>query len=96
MLPETEQLLQKWLKIQLWQFRLMVFRWVFVVILFLIGIIGFFTFALPTLRSQLEKLDRIQGQLLNLSNQTEQQSLFLDQLKKGDGQQQELLDIFFK
>jgi len=95
MLPETEQLLQKWLKIQIWQFRLMVFKWLFVGVLFILGIVGFFGFALPALRVQFQKLDKIQNQLLNLSDTAERQGELLDQFKnieQGSG----LFDIFTK
>jgi len=98
MLPETEQLLQKWLKIQIWQFRLMVARWIFIVIFFLVGVIGFFGFVLPALQTQVKKLDQIQSQLLNLPglDQTSQQRQLLDELQKQSNSENQLFDLFLK
>ena len=98
MLPETEQLLQKWLKIQIWQFRLMVVRWIFIVVFFLVGVIGFFGFVLPTLQTQVKKLDQIQSQLLNLPGlgQGTQQEQLLDQLQKKSNSENQLFDLFLK
>lgn len=94
--PETEKLLKTWLKIQIWQFWLSVARWALVLIFVFGGIFGFFKFVLPAFRAEAKKLDKIQSQLLNLSEKTENQGGLFEQLEKGVGGQKSALDMFLK
>lgn len=97
--PETEKLLQTWLKIQIWQIRMGIVKWV----LILIFTLGFYRFALPVIKMQLNKLDKMQSQLLNLpagkaglSEKTEEQAEFFDQFEKGTIDKKSILEMFIK
>jgi predicted PurR-regulated permease PerM len=91
--PETEKLLRTWLKYQIWEFRFSVLRWLITILLFVAGVIGFFGFALPSIRAELKNL---QGQFSQVSEQTQKQKQILEQIEESLGQEKDLFNLFLE
>lgn len=79
---ETELLLQKWLKIQIWKYRLSFIFWIFLVISFLLsGWLGY-NYLLPVLNQQMKNTQIILEQITTLSETGKNQEELFENLEE--------------
>jgi len=80
---ETEELLQKWLKIQIWKYRFSFIMWILIILSFVGSSWFSYTYLLPSIRKQIENTQSILEQMSAVSETNKQQEdLFKDMLKE--------------
>ncbi|PIS08738.1 hypothetical protein COT75_05355 [Candidatus Beckwithbacteria bacterium CG10_big_fil_rev_8_21_14_0_10_34_10] len=76
--PETEELLKKWLKIQIWRYRLSFIMWVFIVISFFAS--SWFTvkYIIPPFQKQIETTQSLLNQVSSFSKTSQEKDVLLE------------------
>ncbi len=82
---ETEELLQKWLKIQIWQYRLAVVFKILIFLSIIISVWGFYVQVLPALKKQLENTQQILENVSSVSETSKQQEDMFNDLLQNIG-----------
>ncbi|OGD54545.1 hypothetical protein A3J78_02185 [Candidatus Beckwithbacteria bacterium RBG_13_35_6] len=82
MQPETEQLLQKWLKLQILQYKLSFIKTLVMLLLFLTGIWFVYFNLLPKLETQLQKTQSLLEQMSNVSSGVQEKESLLEEIQK--------------
>lgn len=86
---ETEQLLQKWLKMQIWKNRISFIFWTLIILSFILGIWYSINYVLPPLQKQIENTQKIMEQISKTSELTEENKNFLKDFFEKTGENQE-------
>ena len=80
---ETEELLQKWLKMQIWKQTLSFIIWILFFLSFLVSGWFSYNYVLPSLRKQIENTQSLLEQVSTVSESTKgQEDLLKDLLQK--------------
>ena len=80
---ETEELLQKWLKMQIWKQRISFLIWVLFFLSFIISLWFSYNYVLPSLTKQIENTQSILEQMSTVSEKTKGQEDLLKGLLQG-------------
>ncbi len=80
--PETEQLLKKWLKLQIWQHWLQIINRIILIAFLIIGFWIFLNYIFPAILKQLEVLQTMIGQLSQPQQTIPNQEDFVKILQK--------------
>lgn len=78
---ETEELLQKWLKLQIWQYRLAIIFKLFMVLTVGASIWFTYVYVLPPLQKQIENTQKILESVSKVSETTQKQGEVFEDLQ---------------
>jgi len=78
--PETEELFQKWLKLQIWKQRLSFLMWMFIILSFIASSWFGYNYVLPSVRKQIETTQSLLEQVSTVSENTKGQEDLLKDL----------------
>ena len=80
---ETEELLQKWLKMQIWKQRISFLIWTFFLLSFIVSAWFSYNYVLPSVTKQIENTQSILEQMSTVSEKTKGQEDLLKNLLQG-------------